>query len=221
MTRHRLALAAVLAALAFAPPLAAQTQEWQFRWFWGFKSGLVGYSLPSAGLVWAPQLGADWLITARRSALYVGYSSSLTKERDYFNFSEFSNNTATYPVAFDGMRRIQVGVLVMPWGGSFQPYVGGGFVIETLTNAKLDTTLSSSSTQTTYGRAVQDAASGGFGLVVLGLQLRVGRKIYLYGNYQLSPQGRAFLLRSQSHSLEGGIRLNLLGAREDDVTSRR
>lgn len=219
MTRHRFALGAALVALAVATPLSAQIQDWQSKWFWGAKGGVVGYTLPTLGQVVSPQFGGEWMITARRTALYVGYSQSTTQERDSF---AFSGVTGAVPVIFDAMRRMQVGIVVLPTNGALQPYVGGGFVIETLTNARTDATPAlSSGQQTTVDRALQDQSAGGFALVMAGLQLRMGRKLAVYGHYQGSPQGRAFLLAGSSHSFEFGLRYAFLGAREDDVTSRR
>lgn len=217
MTRHRFALGAALVALAAATPLSAQIQDWQSKWFWGAKGGVLGYSIPSAGTVFVPQFGGEWVITARRTALYVGYSQSNTAERDTF---PFTGVTPPIWIAFNGMRRMQIGIVVLPTNGALQPYVGGGFVIETLTNARVDTTLSTAA-QNTVDRALQDQSAGGFALVMAGLQLRMGRKLALYGQYQGSPQGRSFLLPGSSHSLEFGLRYAFLGAREDDVTSRR
>lgn len=216
MTRHRFALGAALVALAAATPLSAQIQDWQSKWFWGAKGGALGYSIPSAGTVFVPQFGGEWVITARRTALYVGYSQSNTAERDTFHFTGV---TPPIWIALNGMRRIQLAVIVFPTNGALQPYVGGGFVIETLTNARADTALSTAA-QNTVDRALQDLQAGGFALLTGGIQLRMG-KLALYGQYQGSPQGRSFLLRGSSHSLEFGLRYAFLGAREDDVTSRR
>lgn len=215
MDRHRFVLGAALAACALATPLAAQTQDWQYRWFWGAKGGMVNYQMPTAGARVVPQFGGEWVITARRTALYVGYSQSLTQEADTFRLTGVTGGP--FNIAFDGMRRIQIGVIVFPTNGAFQPYAGGGFVIETLTNSRLN----AGTTSTTIDNAIQKAASGGFALVIAGIQLRMGRKAALYGQYQGSPQGRDFLLAGMSHSFEAGLRYAFLGAREDDVTSRR
>lgn len=219
MARHRPLLGAALAALAGAAPLAAQTQDWQQRWFWGAKGGTLGYTLPTGGQTFVAQVGGEWLITARRSALYLGYSQSPTTEVDTFRFSGVPS---AVPIVFDGMRRIQIAVVVLPGNAALQPYLGGGFVIETLANAGVDpdTTLSSSH-QTTVERALEDQSSGGFALLLAGLQLRLGPKLALYGHYQGSPQGRDFLLVGSSHSFEFGLRYAFLGAHEDDVTSRQ
>lgn len=217
MARHRFALGAALVALAAATPLSAQIQDWQHKWFWGVKGGMLGYQLPTSGRVFAPQYGGEWLITGKRSALYAGYSQSATQERDYYTFTGIAT---PIPVIFDAMRRIQVGVVVLPTNAALQPYVGAGFVIETLTSLRADSTLSAAN-QTTVDRSLSDQGSGGFALVIAGLQLRMGRKMALYGHYQGSPQGRDFLLAGSSHSFEFGLRYAFLGAREDDVTSRR
>jgi opacity protein-like surface antigen len=218
MTRHRFALGAAFIALAAATPLSAQIQDWQHKWFWGFKGGMLGYTLPTTGRVFVPQFGAEWLITGKRTALYVGYSQSATQERADFTFTGIATPV---PVIFDAMRRIQLGVLVLPTNSAFQPYAGAGFVIETLTNAHTDATpVLSPGNQTTADRALADQSAGGFALIMAGLQLRMGRKLAFYGHYQGSPQGRAFLLAGSSHSFEFGLRYAFLGAREDDVTSR-
>jgi opacity protein-like surface antigen len=218
MTRHRWALAAAFL-LAGASPLSAQIFDWQHRWYWGVKAGVLGYTLPTLGQVFVPQFGGEWLITAKRTALYASFSTSTTTELDNYTFTGV---TGTVPILFDGMRRMQIGVVVLPLNGTFQPYAGAGFVIETLTNPGIDPSASvSSSVRTTVENQLGDASSGGFALVMAGVQLRFGRKLALYGHYQGSPQGRAFLLRGSSHSIEGGIRYAFLSSREDDVTSRR
>lgn len=217
MARPRLLTVAMLAALCSAAPLAAQTYDWQYRWYWGVKGGMLGYSMPSFGQVFSPQVGGEWLITAKRSALYVGVSQSLTAETD--PAFTLTGQTGTYSVDFDNMRRIQIGVVVLPTNGSIQPYIGGGFVIETLTNARLSG--GSAPGSQTEQRALSDASSGGFALVIAGIQLRMGRRMALYGHFQTSPQGRDFLLAGGSNSIEFGLRYAFLPSREDDVTSRR
>ncbi|HXY67947.1 MAG TPA: hypothetical protein VEH62_00775 [Gemmatimonadales bacterium] len=204
MTRHRALAIAALLTLASAAPLAAQIQDWQYQWYWGAKGGLISYSLPNSKAN-HPQIGADWLITAKRTALYVSYSSSFTKDGDTFTTS----NGTTVPVVFDAMQRIQIAILVLPWNGNIQPYVGGGFVIETLSNAAVNATTPT----TTQTQFVNENSSGGFALAMGGVQLRVG-KLAVFGQAQFSPQGRGFMLPNGSLSLEAGVRYAFLGARE-------
>lgn len=218
MVRHRsLAIAGVLA-LAAAAPLAAQIQEWQNQWYWGAKGGLIRYTLPTAGNVSHPQAGGEWLITARRAALYVSYSTSFTADLDNYPIPQLGNTTV--PARFDAMQRIQIALLVFPWGGPIQPYVGGGFEIESLSNPAVNCTSLAAAQCTTAQNYLKQHTSGGFALVMAGAQIRFG-KVAIYGQVQLSPQGKDFVLPNSSQSLEVGIRYAFLGAREEDVTTRR
>src|SRR5437867_1861658 len=135
MARHRLLLGAALLTLVAAQPLAAQRlQDWQNRWYWGGKGGTLSYSLPTLGTVIVPQVGGEWMITSRRVALYLGYSTSFQAEADTFPVKGLSGSNNG--VAFDAFRRIQVGALVMIGDAPLQPYGGIGFVIHSLSNAR-------------------------------------------------------------------------------------
>src|SRR5579859_7879395 len=112
MARHRFLLGTALLLTVGAQPLSAQRiLDWQNRWYWGAKGGIVQYSLPTFGNVTSPQFGGEWLITARRVAFYVGYSTSTMAEIDTFRVKGASG--APTWVAFDAMRRIQIGALAM------------------------------------------------------------------------------------------------------------
>ena len=145
----------------------------------------------------------------------VGVHAVTALERDTFRLS--SQTGGPYDVAFDGMRRVQIAVVVFPTNGTIQPYLGGGFVIETLFNSR----SASGSPSNAELQAISDASSGGFAMVLAGIQLRMGRKMALYAQYQGSPQGADFLLSGSSHSFEAGLRYAFMPAREDDVTTRR
>ncbi len=208
---RREVLVATLAAL-IATPLAAQNEAWQFRWYWGAKGGVLGYSLPTSGQSFAPQIGGDWLITARRTALYVGYSQSLTAEVDTFTV----NNAAGTQVTFDGFRRIQVGLLAMIGSGNLQPYVGGGFALHTLNGA-----APPAGSSVALQDATSEAASVGILMIMGGVNYRIGRKAMLFAHFQGAPGSRTFLMPGSVNSFEGGLRYALLPAKSDDATTRR
>jgi hypothetical protein len=195
----------------------AQNDDWQRKWFWGIKGGALVYTMPTWGQVFTPQLGAEWLITAKRSALYVGVSQSVATAESDPGFT-FSNVSGAQRVEFNGMRRIQIAILVFPTNGALQPYAGGGFVIETLPNAAVAGLTGT--TQTTAQNLVDSASSGGFFLTMVGAQLRM-RKFAIFAQAQFSPQGQDFLLRGSSMSFELGLRYALTSARSDDITTRR
>lgn len=217
MRHFRWLMALALLATAGAAPLRAQTHDWQYQWYWGAKGGVTSMSLPSSGTVFNPAFGGEWMITARRTALYLSYALTATGHSD--NFSNFTGVSGGVPIGFDAMGRIQIAVLVLPFNGKLQPYLGGGFVIETLSNAGAVGVLAPA-VQTIVTRDLPGKSSGGFALLMGGVQLRMG-KAALFGQVQVTPQGRAFLLSGSSVSLEFGLRYAVTGSREDDVTSRR
>jgi len=217
MVRHRSLAIAGLFALVLAAPLSAQIEEWQNQWFWGAKGGIIRYSLPTLGTVNHPQAGGEWLITARRAALYVGYSTSFAQDVDNYTIQQIGG---TAQASFSAMQRIQIALLVFPWGGHFQPYIGGGFTIETLSNASVNCTPLTSAQCTTATNYMNQNSSGGFALVMGGVQFRIG-KLALFGQAQLSPQGKGFVLPNSAQSFEVGLRYAFLGSREEDVTTRR
>ncbi len=214
MARHRILLATVFAALA-AAPLAAQqrVQDWQYKWFWGAHAGVMSYDLPTIGTVFTPQAGAEWLITARRVALYAAYTQSFQSEQDTFAVQGLAG---TQSLSFDGMRRLQVGIVAMIGDKALQPYAGAGFTIHTLTNTRLVGATASSTVQT----AINDAASGGFGMVLAGVNYRMTKKMIIYGQFLYTPQGRDFLLAGGSTNITGGVRYAFLNARADDSGRR-
>ncbi len=215
MTKYRILAGAALMSIAAAPLSAQRVQDWQYRWFWGVRAGGVSYILPTGGRQVSGLAGAEWLITARRVALHIGYDQSFASATDTFAVKNLSGTNNG--VSFDGMRQIQIDVVAMIGDKPLQPYIGGGFVIETLTNAKSTQTPPSATTQA----AVTAAASGGFMHIIAGLQYRINKKAAIFGNYSYTAQGRDFLLAGSAQTIEGGIRYAFLGAKENDPTNGR
>jgi hypothetical protein len=215
MRQHRILLGMALVTLAAAKPLSAQAvQDWQYRWFWGVRGGVLSYQLPNFGRQFTGVGGAEWLITAKRVALHLGYDQSFSGATDSFAIQGLTGNEE---VSFDGIRQIQIDVVALIGDKAFQPIVGGGFVIETLTNAHSTAPTAS----TTVQDAVNNAASGGFLHLMAGAQYRMGKKLAIFGNFGYTTQGRTFLLAGSAMSFEGGIRYAFLGAKENDPTTRR
>jgi hypothetical protein len=176
------------------------------------------YSLPSSGTVTAPQFGAEWMITARRVAFYVGYSSTFRAEQDTFAVKGLSGTTNG--VAFDAIRRIQIGALAMIGDKPLQPYIGLGFVIHSLSNARSAPPSTQPPSQT-VSDDIKAASSGGFLQVMGGIQLRFAKKGALFGQVQYSAQGRDFLLAGGASSFEVGLRWAFLPSKENDPTRRQ
>jgi hypothetical protein len=213
VSHRRLLLGAALLTLAAARPLHAQrVQDWQYRWYWGIKAGMISYTLPTSGLAISPALGAEWMITQRRVALYLGYAQSFTAEADTFLVNGLSGSQF---VEFDGYRQIQIDIVAFVGDKQLQPYVGGGFVLATLTNARQP------SASTTVATAITDASSGAFVQILLGAQYRFAKKGAVFGQFQYTPQGQDFLLAGSASVISGGVRWAFLSSRDTDQTMGR
>jgi len=218
MARHRFLLGAALLLVVGARPLSAQRiLDWQNQWYWGVKGGTLMYSLPTSGNVTAPQVGAEWMITARRVAFYVGYSTTFRAEADTFAIKGLSGTNNG--VQFDAFRRIQVGVLAMVGDKALQPYLGIGFVIHSLSNARSAPPSAQPPSQT-VSDDIKAASSGGFLQMMGGIQLRFAKRGALFGQFQYSAQGQDFLLAGGASSFEVGLRWAFLPAKENDPTRR-
>jgi hypothetical protein len=211
MSRYRMLLSTLLLATAVAQPLSAQRQrlqEWQNRWYWGAKAGLMTYQLPTLGNVVVAEAGGDWLITHRRAALYISYARSFQAEQDTFAVAGLAGTNNE--VAFDGMQKISVGMSAIIGNSRLQPYVGGGFALHILVNAR--STIPNAPVQ--VSDAISDASSGAFLFMLGGLQYRIGEKGALYASWQYSPLGRSYLLQGGTSSLEAGFRYAFLNAKD-------
>ncbi len=211
MSRYRMLLSTVLLAAALAEPASAQRQrlqDWQNRWYWGAKGGLMTYQLPTAGNVVTGSIGADWLITHRRAALYISYAQSFQAEQDTFAVSGLAGTNNG--VAFDGLRKVSVGMSAIIGNGRLQPYVGGGFALHILANARSTTT----NPPVQIADAIDDASSGAFLFLVGGVQYRMGQKGAVFASWQYSPLGRSYLLQGGTSSLEAGFRYAFLNAKD-------
>src|SRR3989442_1142425 len=50
--------------------------NWPRQWFWGGQAGLLVFHTDYDGFSAEPTFGGHWLITAKKTALYVGYEQS-------------------------------------------------------------------------------------------------------------------------------------------------
>ncbi len=215
MKRLKLLLGAAICTVFAVRPLSAQAvQDWQYRWFWGVRGGVISYQLPNFGRQFTGVGGAEWLITARRVALHIGYDQSFGGATDSFAIQGLAGKEE---VSFDAIRQIQIDVVALIGDKAFQPIIGGGFVIETLTNAH----STNANASTTVADAINNAASGGFLHLMAGAQYRMSKKLAVFGNFGFTTQGRAFLLSGSAMTFQGGIRYAFLGAKENDPTTRR
>jgi hypothetical protein len=219
----RLALFA-LVAIALVRPAAGQVPEDRsHRWYWGATAGGFAYKTNDQGYFIDPMIGVHWLITGKRTALYIGAEQAflLTEARA----TVVDQNTGSaHDVTFDQVRRLFIGLMAFPLQQHVEPFAGLGVGLMTVQNPTADcsgataTSVCSTPADAVNAEALaQSAGSKAIGWAILGAQIRVG-KLDVFGQYMVNSAANNFLLSGATHTFSGGIRYSF-GSSKEDVTS--
>ena len=212
----------IIAAGGTVPPEPTQpTREklvspetgWREQWFWGGQAGVIAFNTDYDGFSAEPTFGGHWLVTAKRTALYVAYEESFFLSARHATILEPSGTLEPGNVSFDRMRRIMAGMLAFPLQNAFQPFGGLGFAIMEIKNPVATCTGCSATDLQLTQLAAQDAASKAFFFYMAGLEVRQGR-MTLYGHYVLTSPANGFLISGVTHTFQGGLRYSFGSARE-------
>jgi hypothetical protein len=221
----RLALSALVVALVARPAAAQQSNDRNHRWYWGAQAGGMLYQTNAQGYYFDPVIGAHWLITGKRSALYIGGEQAFFLTESRATVADRNSATGLRDATFSQVRRLFAGVLAFPLQKRIEPFVGGGFAIMTVQDPTVDcsgTTPNSqcanANDQAVAQAAIDDAGSKGFAWILGGVQINVG-KLAVYGQYILTSAAQGFLISGSTHSIQGGIRYSLGTSKEDVNTA--
>ena len=197
----------------------------QFQWFWGAQGGAFISKTNAQGTTYDPMIGGHWLITAKRTALYIAYEQAVFLGDDPAVIADPNSSTGLRDVTFHDMRRLMFGVLAFPTQKVVEPFAGGGFALMQVLNPVVDCSGSTPNSDCpTLSDAIaaqdraQDAASKAFFWLSGGVQISYG-KLSVFGQYILTSSARGFLLDGTTHSLQGGIRYSL-GTAKEGITER-
>jgi hypothetical protein len=217
--RRTLILSAFLL-LAAAPPVFGQADSWQGKWFWGVEPGVFYYSSPLTGdRHLAYSAGGHWLITGKRSALYIGLDEIFFQDSAQSAISDPSATNGIRLVDFSRGRRIQASVMAIPMDKQIQIMLGGGFAIQQITDAAAQAPFASLQEAINANNSVVELDTKAFLVMAVGVQYRIGR-LAVFANYNYMPSSRDWLITSDQHALMAGVRYLLTNAHED-VSTRR
>jgi len=211
----------------FIPPQQGRGFSRQYQWYWGAQGGAFISKTNTQPYVYDPIIGGHWLITARRTALYVAYEQALflsDAQAVIFDPSSSGCSLGTGPcrdVSFHDMRRIMFGVLAFPAQKVIEPFGGGGFAIMQVLNPAID--CSGGCTSSQFAEAsdrVNELSSRAFFWLMGGLQINYSSKLNVFAHYLLTSGASNFLLQSNTHTLQGGIRYSMGSAKEGVTTER-
>lgn len=197
-----------------------RASDWQHKWYWGGQGGLLVFKTNFNGYAFEPTFGGHWLISARRTALYVGYDQSFFLTPRQVTFIEPTGQVTLGNVSFNNLRRIMVGVLAFPTQHRVEPFAGGGLAIMEALSVVATCASCTSIAQLAQlqGEAEADATKAFFWWMG-GIDIKQGR-LALYGHYILTTASASFLIQGTTHTFQGGIRYALGNARED-ITGER
>ena len=196
-----------------------------YQWYWGAQGGAFISKTNVQGTTYDPMIGGHWLITARRTALYVAYEQAVFLGDDPAIIADPNSSTGLRDVTFHDMRRLMFGVLAFPTQKVIEPFAGGGFALMQVLNPVVDCSGGSpnadcptlSDVITAQDRA-DEASSKAFFWLSGGVQISYG-KLSVFGQYILTSSARGFLLDGTTHSLQGGVRYTL-GTSKEGITER-
>ena len=223
----RLALYALLVAplIAVRPASAQVVNDHSNRWYWGAQAGGFLFQTNGQGYAFDPVFGAHWLITAKRTALYIGGEQAFLLADALSSVGDQNSVTGIRDATFSQVRRLFVGLLAFPLQRRIEPYAGGGFAIVTVQNAVVDCSNTTPNSQCATANdqiaaqsLVDDASSTAVAWFMGGVQLNVG-KFVVFGQYMLTSAASNFLLTGSTHSVQGGVRYAFGGAKEDVNTA--
>ena len=194
------------------PTYERRTGDWPHKWYWGAQGGMFVFRTNYEGLSFEPMFGGHWLITGKRTALYVSYEQSvfLTERQTTF----FASDGSTADVFFKDLRRLMMGVLAFPAQQRIEPFGGAGFALMQALNVEASCGSCTAAQFAQLGDAAADAASKAFVFAMGGIDIKQGR-LALYGHYILTSSARGFILDGTTHTIQGGIRYSIGSAKED------
>jgi hypothetical protein len=217
----RLALTAALVTLV-SPSLAAQTNgNRPFTWYFGGQGGFIMFETPRQERGAIPTLGANVLITAKRTALLLSVDEGIGDDEvtGYIDPSAVTTN-GVRDVTFNDIRKYAATLLYYPLKSAAQPFLGIGAGIIQLHNPFPAGPFATPDEQENARTTARNLGSFGFASFVGGLQLQVG-SLAIFGQYQITTSpgfdtrnNNNKLLTGPTHSVSGGIRFSLGSAKE-------
>lgn len=212
-----LALVLVLGTLRLEAQQEAPRND-NFRWWIGANGGVTVFSTQLRERRGIPMAGGNLLIKAKRTGLLVGFEESFNvngADTTAIALQGASGNT-TYPVTYHDLRKIYAALMAFPFRSAAQPYLGVGGGIMQVVNPQVVglAGIASPTTQDSVIALRDSTKSFGFLTFVAGINFNVG-SFTAYGQYQLTSAPTSFqMLRGPTHTLSGGLRINLGRSRE-------
>lgn len=209
----RVVVVALGGLLMLSAPAVAQRSDDSFKWYLGAQAGVLGFETPSQTRGWAPTVGGQLLVMAKRTGLLVAIDEAFGNN-EVTGYGDVNANAGVREVLFDRIRRYSATLTAYPVKGSTQPYFGLGFGLMQVLDPKPQGVFTSPIQARLAGDLAATKSTDGFISAVAGVQFRAGRMV-AFGQAQLSSSAQSgHLLRGAGQAITGGLRFSLGGAKE-------
>jgi hypothetical protein len=202
--------ALVLAFVALSPAIAMAQANRPFTdsWFWGAKFGALSFSTTRIENGFAPTVGAEWLITRNRGALYLSLDRAFFSEESTVADGGLSGESI---VEVHDLTRLGFALLAFPKQyNNLRPYGGVGLALHFIQRAE---PVGGSGSATTDEMIDEQSSRASF-QVMAGVQAQM-RSMALFGQVVVLPFDQDFLLNGRAgYALEAGVRFNVGSAIE-------
>lgn len=206
MQKLRAVAVALVATVVVSASANAQHRNFDDSWFWGFKTGINTFSVPGHGNTSTVDLGIDWMITRTKGGLYVSANQSIF-ERD-LEFVDPASSTGQRTVRVNDMRRLSVAGVAFPKHfGGITPYVGLGYTLAILGDARISVDSTNTFPDNSFLDAVESARSRSAVLGMAGVQIQT-RRAAIFAQETMLPSNNRFLFSSVLSFFEFGVRYN-------------
>jgi hypothetical protein len=217
-----------LVGLSLLPAIAGAQEKNPFTdsWYWGAKGGLVQFNT-SVARTNAPVIGAEWLITRSKFALYVALDQAYFGCGDppcadpvISTVDDAPTRGVVRRVDIRDMRRFTVAMNMYPkvWMESIRPYFGLGYALNMVVRATSEgTQFANSSARDTVLQRIEDAKTRGSVIGTFGVQVDYRRFAPFIQVSTMPTRGKGtFLLNGEgfTYYLEAGLRYNFGSAIE-------
>ncbi|HEX9705250.1 MAG TPA: hypothetical protein VGA20_08400 [Gemmatimonadales bacterium] len=194
-----------------------------YQWYWGGQGGVFLYKTNLLPFYYDPVIGGHWMITAKRTSLYLAYEQAffLTDAKALIFDPSAEATGLAREINFSDMRRIMFGVMAHPAQKVIEPLGGLGFAMMQVLNPTPDCTSDCETiakATEAFDRA-EDAASKAFFWLMGGIQMNYSNRLNVFGHYFLTSSSRNFLIEGNTHTIQGGIRYSF-GSAKEGLTER-
>jgi hypothetical protein len=208
-----LACAALLPAVVAAQTVPQKARAFTDSWYWGAKGGVSMFGAATEDIS-APTVGAEWMITRTRVAMYVSVEQSFFETQG--GVYDPTSAGSVRIVDVKDSRRYNMQLFAFPKRfGAFRPYAGIGYSLLMIRDAQPQGTFSSVGSQDSVYAAVDDMSSRTSPAFTLGSQFDFARAALFVQASTLATRNRYLINgRANTYILEAGLRYNLVDAIE-------